>query len=410
MAPTVDCVLRGARIADGVPLRDLAIDQGRIVAIGEGVPQQGRQELHLEGRVVLPGFVDLHMHLDKAFTAKDCPNPAGTLRGAIAATDRLKPAMTKDDLVARAARLAEMAMRAGTCALRTHADLDGMAGLRGVEALLEVREAYRGRVRIEVAVFPTGRLSLAQGRDLIRKALAAGADVLGGVTSATDDPPRQIDELFALAREFDRNLDLHVDETDDPQMLSLEYLADKTIREGYQGRVCAGHCCSLGVVDEQTAHRVIQKVREAGITVITNPATNLYLQGRGAHPKWRGLTRVRELLQAGVNLAVASDNVRDAFNPFGRADLLEIALLLALAAHLGSPEEQAVVLAMATTNPARAMGLRDYGLVDGVVANLVVLEAYAVAEVLAEQPRRWAVILGGELQKNHPLRGGPPTR
>ncbi|MBI2368692.1 MAG: amidohydrolase family protein [Deltaproteobacteria bacterium] len=408
--PTVDCVVRHARIADGIPLRDLAIDQGRIVAVGEALPHQGRQELRLEGRVVLPGFVDLHMHLDKALTARDSPNPEGTLRGAIAASDRLKPAATKADLIARATRVVEMAIRAGTCALRTHTDVDDVVGLRGIEALLEVREAYRGRVRIQVVAFPTGRFSrdVAEGRALIRQALRAGADVLGGVTFATHDPPRQIDHLFALAREFDRDLDLHVDETDDPRMLSLEYLADKTVREGYQGRVCAGHCCSLAVVDDQTARRVIEKVREAGITVITNPATNLYLQGRRGHPQWRGLTRVRELLQAGVNLAVASDNVRDPFNPFGRADLLESALLLALAAQLGSPEEQAAALAMATTNPARAMGLQGYGLVEGAVANLVVLEAHAVGDVLAEQPMRAAVMLSGERLDIQAPSGAPP--
>lgn len=396
--PTVDCVLRGARVADGAPLQDLAIDQGRITAIGERLPHQGRQEIRLEGRVVLSGFVDLHMHLDKALTVQDCPNPAGTLDGAVAAMATRKAAMTKDDIIARATRLVEMALRAGTCALRTHADVDDAVGLRGVEALLEVRDAYRGRARIQVVAFPSGRFrwERAEQRALVREALSLGADVLGGVPWRADDPRRQIDELFALAQEFDRDLDLHVDETDDPRTLTLEYLAEKTVREGYQGRVCAGHCCTLAVVDDQTAHRVIQKVREAGITVITNPATNLYLQGRRGHPQWRGLTRVRELLQAGVNLAVASDNVRDPFNPFGRADLLEIALLLALAAQLGSPEEQAAALAMATTNPARAMGLRDYGLVEGARADLVVLETHSVADVLADQPMRVGVMVGGD--------------
>jgi cytosine deaminase len=289
-----------------------------------------------------------------------------------------------------------MFLSAGVTAIRSHVDVTERINLIGVDALLDVREGMRGLVDIQLVTLATSLSNNPRGRALLQEALRMGVDVVGGAPALDDDPRQHIDFVFALASQFGRPIDLHMDESDDPKDFWLSYLAEKTIAEDYQGRVMAGHCCALAAVDQETAARTIERVREARISVVTLPSANLYLQGRSDTGKVRrGITRIRELLEAGVPVCCGSDNIQDPFNPFGRGDLLLVANLLAHAAHLGSPTEQAAVLEAITIAPAAALRLPGYGLALDCAADLVVLDTLDPLTVLATVPARRYVIKGG---------------
>jgi cytosine deaminase len=325
-------------------------------------------------------------------------NRSGTLLEAIALMRDLHRQWSRAEVHERALRMAQLFLAAGVTTIRTHVDVNEIIGLAGVEALLLVKERLRGLLDLQLVTLNT-RLSGSMGRrsiEYFREAMRLGCDAVGGAPALDADPREHIDRVFSLAQEFDAPIDLHMDESDNPADFYLPYLAEKTIAEGYQGRVVAGHCCSLAAVDRDQARRAIERVREAGITVVSLPSANLYLQGRGDTGLIRrGITSVCELLAAGVPVACGSDNVQDPFNPFGRGDLLLVANLFAHAAHLGSPAEQAMALRAITTVPAAAVGYATYGLCVGAPADLVVLDVTEPAGLLALVPPRRAVIKAG---------------
>jgi cytosine deaminase len=341
------------------------------------------------------------MHLDKALTAEFRPNRSGTLEEARQIFRDYKPKATMEDIAGRARRLARMALRHGTTALRTHADVDHSWGLRSVEALLGVREAFRGVLDIQVVAFPTGYMDVLddEGLGKMRRALEMGADLVGGLPTLSKDPARHCDRLLALAREFDRDVDMHVDESGDPNDLAILELCRATRRHQWEGRVTAGHLCSLEAVEPAKANEVISQIADAGITVVSLPSCNLYLQGReDTTCVRRGVTRVREMLERGINVCYASDNVRDAFNPFGNADMLEVGLIMAHAAHMGDLEGFRRVVEMGTVNPARTFHRgRPVGLTVGVSADLVVLDETDPDQVIVTQPERLKVYKAGRL-------------
>ncbi len=222
-----------------------------------------------------------------------------------------------------------------------------------------------------------------------------------------DDQRAFVDEVFRLALRYQKAIDLHVDESESPRDFALGYLAERTLQEGYEWRVVAGHCCSLAAVDDMMAARTIELVARARISVVTLPASNLYLQGRAdRQPIRRGLTRVKELIAAGVNVCCGSDNIKDMFNPFGQPDLLLMAHLLGYAAQMGAWDEQAYLLESITTRPAAALS-REGGLAVGVPADLLLVEAQQVRDVISDLPARRTVIKRGRvvidaLKPRHP--------
>lgn len=391
-----DLILRWALLPSGAPA-DFGISGGRIMARRPVLRTQGRRELEAGGRLTTPGFVDPHLHLDKALSWGEIAEPVETLSQAIAVSKRLKTSWTEEAIEERASRAVAMALQAGTTALRTHVDIDPVIGLRGFHALLRVRERYQGTVRIQIVAFPQEGLDAEGGvEDMLRRALEEGADAVGGIPALAADPREHIDRLFRLAKAHGADIDMHVDESDDPSDLSLEYLADKTIAEGYEGKVVAGHCTSLAAVPVPVLRRVAAKVKSAGISIITLPSTNLHLQGRSDPPPVRrGIAPVRALLAEGVNVAYGSDNIRDAFTPFGNARMLEIGLLLAHAAHLGTRGGLRTIFEMATGRAACALGLKAYGLDEGCMADMVVLDANSPEEAIVSQtPPRWVIAQG----------------
>lgn len=261
-------------------------------------------------------------------------------------------------------------------------------------------------IDIEIVAFPQeGILKDPGAQALMHKAMAAGADIVGGMPFNEDsavDSWRHIEIAFELARRHSAPIDMHVDETDDPGARTLEMLAEQTLRNGYQGRVSAGHTCALAAYPNAYATRVIDKVRTAGIHMITLPATNLMLQGRlDDEPRRRGITRVKELLAAGVNVALGQDCVRDTFYPFGMADLLEVAAITAHAAQLSLPQEIDSVFDMCTKNAAKACGLAQYGFEPGARGDIVIIDARTPTEaILKRADRRWIIRAGRVLAES----------
>lgn len=394
-----DFLIQNARTTPADTLVDIAITNGHIVALGPQLQAEATRALDVEGRIVLPGLVEGHIHLDKALTRDRIPNRSGTLAEAIQRNQELSRQATQDDIYARAHQVALWALRCGTTTIRTHVNVEPIVELRGLHALFELREQVRNLLDIQIVALPhrllgpTGR----RGRELLAAALEEGADAVGGAPLVDDDQRAFVDEVFRIALRYGKPIDLHIDESESPRNFVLGYLAERTIQEGYEGQVVAGHCCSLAAVDEITAAHAIEQVARARISVATLPATNLYLQGRhDPQPVRRGLTRVKELIAAGVNVFCGSDNIKDIFNPFGQPDLLLMAHILGYAAQMGAWDEQEYLLDSVTTRPAAALGMVSR-LSVGASADLVVLEAQRYYDVLSDLPARCMVIKRGHV-------------
>ncbi len=387
-------ILRGARLSDQVGLADLTFKDGAFVPADEHLDLP---ELDLQGRLVIPGFADAHMHLDKAFALENGLDPGDSLFAAIQNFYRRREGISPRQIYCNSRRTAEQALSNGTLALRTHTTVDGSTGLSWLESLLRVKEELARWMIIQNVAFPDStELIEGKAKALLRQALAAGADAVGGAPLMCSEPRRAIDRLFDLAGKAGCDLDLHIDESDNPNANTLEYLAERKIALGFPGRVVAGHCTSLSALPEVDAYRVIEKVAQAGLFIVTLPSCNLFLMGRqDCGLMRRGLTRVRELLKAGVHVSFASDNIRDAFNPFGNADMLQQALICAHALQYGSNAELGLLLKMGTEYPAEAMGLEPNRLHIGDPASFVVLDAQDWSSALARvAPRRYVFTNG----------------
>ena len=341
----------------------------------------------------MPGFVDLHTHLDKAYSILD--NTSGTLGEAIRIWQSYRQSRTAEDIRRAAERALRTAIQNGVTAMRSHIDIGTRDDLLAVEVLLELREDYREKIDIEFVALGTSA-GKPEWRDGMIESLKMDVDIIGGCPALCSDPKEEIDAIFELAAQTGKAIDLHIDETEDPSMLSLEILAEQTIETGMQGQVTAGHCCSLGFVDLETQNRIMAKVAEAKITIVTLPSCNLVLMGRHQHPVPRGITPVKQLLSAGVNVCAASDNVGDPFNPFGSYDLLQIANLNAHLAHMTGQPELLESLEMVTDKPRLSLGLKG-GIQVGHPADIVVVDCKQKIDAILAPPARLATFKAGRL-------------
>src|SRR5205809_7029789 len=393
--------LQDARLADGTRA-DIVVDGERIAQVGRGGAEGVPDRVDGSGKLLLPAFTDGHVHLDKALIRDELREHDGTLAGAIGAIHERKRRYTVDDVRARARAVIDESVRLGTTRLRSHVDVDTIGGLAPLKGVMEAARDCAGVAEVRTIAFPQEGLLRDPGAyALMEAALEAGADVVGGMPHWELDEASQREHVrlcFDLAERFDRDLDMHVDETDDGGVRTLEMVADEALRRGYTGRVCAGHVCSLSAADQEYAERVMEKCRRAEISIAANPVTNLVLQGRGDRGLIRrGTTRIGELRAAGVNVLFGQDCVKDGFYPFGRGSMLEVALISAHAAHLTTRADLDFALRAITDAPARAVRVTDYGLRPGARADLQLLPAPSWSEALRLQPMPEKVWFRGRL-------------
>jgi cytosine/creatinine deaminase len=396
--PAVDLLLRGARLPDRDGLVDIAIAGERILAV-DPVARPARETIDLGARLVTPGLVESHIHLDKALLTERVTATAGTLEEAIRVTGQAKRSFTAEDIAARARRVLDMAVRAGTTAMRSHVEVDPIVGLTGMEAMLPLREEYAPALDLQICAFAQeGILKVPGTEGLLRRALTMGADLVGGCPYNDSDGVEHVRIVFALATAFGVDADFHADFADEPQHLHVREIAAQTVRAGWQGRVSVGHLTELAAVPGYRQAEIIDEIAGAGVGVIALPATDLYLMGRGDEFNVRrGLTPIRRLLAAGVPVALASNNIRNAFTPVGTADLSHMAFLAAVAAHMGTPADLRALLTAITLHPARLLRLPDYGLAPGCRADLVVWDCARPEDVVATLPARTLVVKRGRV-------------
>ncbi|MBO4254080.1 amidohydrolase family protein [Streptomyces griseorubiginosus] len=386
-------LLRGARLPAG-DIRDVLLDpdSGLVARVAPaGLLPSVPDELDLTGYLLTTAAAEPHAHLDKALTWDRVGAPAGDLLAAVEAWRAYTLQVTEEDVFRRAAKTVDDLCANGVTAVRSHVDLLTAGGdpLRGLRALLRLRKQLRGRVRLQIAV-----LHVDAPEELLHEALDLGADLLGDCPHLSADPAASLARTLRIAAEHHVGVDLHADETLDPDAGDLCLLARSVRERSLATGVTASHCVSLGMMEPDEAMRTAKEVAAAGIGVVALPLTNLYLQGRG-HPSGtpRGLTAVRALLDAGVEVAAGGDNIRDPFNPVGRADPLETASLLVTAGHL-TPDE---ALHAVTAGARAVLGLPAAGPYEGAVADLLAVRADSVSELLGASSPDRLVFAGGRL-------------
>ena len=395
----MDILFKQVRLKDGEALKDVAIKGGKIEAIENELNVEAARVIEGNGKVLIPGLVESHIHLDKALIADRLPNKSGTLQEALSVTAQLKPTFSKEDIVDRAERTLKMLIQNGTTHIRTHSEFDPSQGFTGFETVMELKEKYKGIVDIQVVAFPQEGIFKAHGtEEMMYQAMDMGADVVGGIPYNDSPWDKHIDLVFEIAKKYDKPIDFHQDFKDGPEGMNIEYVCEKTIKEGYQGRVSVGHLTALGALPKDRLQPIIEKMAEAQISVMSLPATDLHLGGR--HDEYnvrRALTPIRALRDGGVNMCIATNNIRNAFTPYGTGDVMLTAMLAIPAGHLGGADDLPTVLPMITTNPAKAMQVSGYGIAVGNNADVVLLDTESVTNAIIDMPAKLFVVKSGKV-------------
>lgn len=383
--PAFDLVFRNALLRTSSTPVDIGVKGGRIATIE---PQLACEALEVDvgGRLALSGFVDSHIHLDKACLLGRCLHGHGSVSEAIRAVAGMKKDFTVEDVYARGAKVLERAIVHGTTRMRTHVEIDPRIGSRGFEAVKALKRDYAWAIDLSLCVFPQEGLTNDPGtEELLVQALREGGEVVGGCPYTDTDPSVHLERVFNLAQEFDVDIDLHLDFDLDPSWWHLDDVCRQTERRNYQGRVAIGHATKLSALPPERLKAATAQLARAGVAVTVLPATDLYLMGREAtHNAPRGLTLAHKLAGDGVLCSVATNNVLNPFTPFGDASLLRMANFYANVAHASAADFD-TCLDLVTDLPARLMNLGDYGLKVGNPADLIVLDTqdsrFAVAEL-----------------------------
>lgn len=384
--PTFDLIFRNALVRSSAAPVDIGVKAGRIAAIEPKLACEA-VEIDIGGQLALPGFVDSHIHLDKACLLDRCGHNHGSLGDAIRAVSAMKRDFSVEDVYARGARVLERAIVHGTTRMRTHVEIDPRIGLRGFEAVRALKRDYAWAIDLSLCVFPQEGLTNDPGsEELLIQALRDGGNVIGGCPYMDTDPNTHLERIFDLAREFDVDVDLHLDFDLDPSWWHLDEVCRQTERRNYQGRVAIGHATKLSALPPERMKAATAQLARAGIAVTVLPATDLYLMGREAtHNTPRGLTLAHKLAGDGVVCSVATNNVLNPFTPFGDASLLRMANFYANVAH-ASVSDFDTCLDLVTELPARLMNLSDYGIKLGNPADLIVLDTRDSRFAIAELP------------------------
>lgn len=407
-----DLLIHNARLPDGQCQMSILIDQGSIVAVEPDSRLQHvdvRQRENVADCLVSPSFVDAHFHMDSTLRyGQPRANLSGTLFEGIEIWGELKPTLSKQQVIETATRYCQWAVAQGLLAIRTHVDISDPR-LVAVEALLEVQAAVKPFLDLQLVAFPQdGLLRSAGAQENLIRALDMGVEVVGGIPHferTAEQGALSIKTLCEIAAQRGLMVDMHCDETDDPWSRHIESLTFHTQRLGLQGRVTGSHLCSMHSMDNDYARKLMVLMAEAQVHVVSNPLINMTLQGRrDTYPKRRGLTRVPELLAAGVTVAMGQDCVMDPWYSMGSADMLEVAHMGMHATQMTGREEISACFEAVTTLPAKILGLTDYGLKPGCKADLVVLQARSTMDAIRLRANRLAVFRGGKCIARTPAR------
>lgn len=393
----MDLILRNARLVDGHVV-DIGVENGSIVRLEPNLETSAKEEHDVEGKLTLPAFVNGQLHACKVFWRRKLDRAVPTnVPERFALAEEVKRNYTPEDVFTRVSEVVRLAILNGTCALRFFADVDEASGLNALEGLLRVKETFSPHMTVQVVAFPQDGVSN-ETEQLMREALDLGADVVGGIPWIEPDEDAQRAHTamcFALARDFNKDLHFVCDDTTDPASRTLEDVARQTVQHGYQGRVAATQCAALAFCDDAYAAEVIQLVKDAGLTVFSNAHVSLITTEHDREPYPRGVTRIQELLNAGVPVACAQDDIDNWYYPFGRNDMLEVAQFITHTGGFGWEPRR--VLPMVTAVPAKVLGLERYGLGVGARADLVILDAPDWHQALQFQADKTLVVLGGRV-------------
>jgi cytosine deaminase len=403
----LDLLIQNATLPDGRSAMSVAVHNGKIVEVAPLLDAPAHERLDAQGQLLSPPFVDAHFHMD-ATLSYGLPrvNQSGTLLEGIALWGELKPLLTQDALIERALAYCDWAVAKGLLAIRTHVDVCDPR-LLAVDALLEVKRQVAPYINLQLVAFPQdGVLRAPAALDNLKRALDKGVDVVGGIPHferTTSDGALSVKLLCELAAERGLRVDMHCDESDDPLSRHVETLAFETQRLGLQGRVTGSHLTSMHSMDNYYVSKLIALMAEAQLHAVANPLINITLQGRhDTYPKRRGMTRVPELLAAGINVAFGHDCVMDPWYSLGSGDMLEVAHMGLHVAQMTSQAAMRQCFDAVTANAARAMGLENYGLEVGCNADFVLLQAHSPVEALRLRATRLKVFKRGKLLAESP--------
>lgn len=402
-----DLMIRNAHLPDGRSGVDIFVRQGRIEVIAERLPKISIPEIDANGDLLSTPFVDAHFHMD-AVLSYGLPrvNQSGTLLEGIALWGELKPMLTQEALIARAIEYCDWAIAKGLLAIRTHVDICDDR-LLAAEALLEVKQQVAPYIDLQLVAFPQdGLLRSPTAFDNLKRAIAMGVDVVGGIPHferTMAEGAESVRLLCEFAAEKGLRVDMHCDESDDPLSRHIETLAFHTQRLGLHHRVTGSHLTSMHSMDNYYVSKLLPLMREAGVAAIANPLINITLQGRhDTYPKRRGMTRVPEMLAAGIDVAFGHDCVMDPWYSLGSGDMLEVASMGLHVAQMTGQQAMRQCFDAVTKTPAKIMGLEGYGLQPGCFADFVILDAASSIEALRLRPVRRYVIKRGQIISETP--------
>jgi cytosine deaminase len=366
-------------------LQQILIQDGRIAAIGTDLGASGTVT-DLEGRLVAPGFIETHIHLDKSNILDRCRAEKGDLEEAIQEVARQKKGFTPEDVYARAKRTLERCILQGTTHMRTHLEVDPGIGLRGLEGVRALVAEYKWAIDLQICIFPQEGLLNNPGTDeLMMAALQSGGTVVGAAPYTDSHPHGQIDRVFEMARHFDYDIDMHLDFAPHPDDPDLLYVCDQAEKFKWGGRVAIGHVTKLSTAPPEMFEKCAKRMADAGVALTVLPSTDLYLMGRHqTHSVMRGVTPAHKLVHHGVNCSLSTNNVLNPFTPFGDCSLIRMANIYANICQVGSRGDTRMCFDMITGRSAKLLNLADYGLAVGKPADLVVVDATSPEQAVAE--------------------------
>ena len=382
----MDLVVRDARILRDGELTsvDIAVQGRTIAAIAPALAADG-PELNAEGCLVVPGLIETHIHLDKTCILDRCRIEEGTVAEAVRETAAAKRGFTAEDTYARGKKTLERCISHGTMRMRTHVELDPGIGLIGLEAIEQLARDYEWAIDLELCVFPQEGMTNYPGtEELLIEGLRRGARTIGAVPYFDSDPRKQIDRIFEIAREFNAEIDMHLDLAETTQNMQVEYVCRKTEEFGRGGRVAVGHVTQMSLLPAQRFNEIATRLASAGVAVTILPSTDLHLMGRSHdHAVPRGVVPAEPLRRAGVTCSISTNNVLNPFTPYGDGSLIRMANLYANVCHVSRPSDLAGCLDMVTASAARLMRLDDYGIRVGAPADLVCIDANNPTDAVA---------------------------